>query len=262
LFNIDEIIYGNKFCNEFFDNDKVVFFHTSKINFNEIWDREDDSLILITHNSDECITDHHVNLMPKSVKKWFCQNKISNHPKLQIIPSGIECPYEALKKGHGVGYERSIKSLNVLSSDKYDYIEPQSLVYANFRVHTNPRHRSLVRDICAESNHILLEESNLDYDDFIMRIKSHECVVCPDGNGPDNHRFWETIYCGRIPITFNTTLYESMYKNLPVILCTKKEELYSESWIKSQIEAVNNEDRGLDIAKFSYWKNLILKELE
>ena len=258
----DEIIYGNKFCNEFIDNNDVVFFHTSKINFNEIVSRDDESVVLITHNSDDCITDHHANLMPRSVKKWFCQNKMTDHPKFEIIPLGIENPYEALKSGHGVGYEKSIERLNLLSSSRYENIKEENLIYANFRLWTNPHHRTAVKKICVSHPHISFDEPNLSYDEFLKRISSHQAVLCPQGNGHgDNHRFWESIYCGRIPFTFNKNMYNSLYKYFPSVLVESYEQLCNEEWIRAQIDEVKSKKYDPKYSKFSYWKSLIERHL-
>jgi len=43
-------------------------------------------------------------------------------------------------------------------------------------------------------------------------------VLCPDGNGPDTHRTWETLYLGSFPIVERHVFTERFAEELPLLI--------------------------------------------
>ena len=116
-------------------------------------------VILMSGNSDYVIDKVHLRLIPDNLKVWFATNAIVSHPKIVNLPLGIENYKPALRDGHGIGYDR-VKIKDVFISNYVDR-QPKNLMYANFNVHTNPNHRTQVRNICIQSPHITWEEPTL-----------------------------------------------------------------------------------------------------
>ena len=82
---------------------------------------------------------------------------------------------------------------------------------------------------------------------MINTLKKYKYAICPGGNGPDCHRFWECLYLGVIPIVENNQMIQ-IYRqwvpmvilnnfqdldinNLVISLPTKKEKLYLEDYL-------------------------------
>jgi hypothetical protein len=228
---------------------------------------QDKKTILITANSDVTIDGQILSEIPKNIHRWYAQNGLGHHPKLQIIPEGLQPSFSS--KDGDVGYDIAIVKEQLLNelTDK----TPTKLVYANFAVGTNPSFRGYIKDLC-ELSHFIDWDETINFSDyfsynniktlnyFYNKILDYQAVVCPIGNGIDTHRVYETLYLNRIPITFNSLIYEKLYKNYPVILLDKPEELTNENLILSLIDSVKNKDFDKQILYYDYWENLILND--
>jgi hypothetical protein len=229
--------------------------------------RRNKNTILITANSDVTIDDIICNQIPNNLYKWYAQNGLGSHPKLQIIPEGLQPSFNS--KGGDIGYDIAVVKEQLLN-DLTD-VTPTKLVYANFAVGTNPFFRGPIKDIC-NSTHFIDWDETINFSDyslynnfeslnyFYSKILDYQAVVCPIGNGIDTHRVYETLYLNRIPITFNTPIYEKLYQNYSVILLDNPEELTNENLILSRIESVKNRNFDKNMLYYDYWENLILTD--
>lgn len=222
----------------------------------------EDEVILITGNSDYPITDYHINLAPKNIKKWFAQNALSNSEILEPLPLGLENKIVSFREGHGIGYfDRVLKKEELLNRNLK--INPGKKIYANFKTSTNVTYRSLISNICNSSKHIDYEEPNLTLEQFFDKILDYEIIVCPIGNGIDTHRLWEVLYSNRIPLTIKTgefKIYE-LYNKLPIIILEKIEDLNNEDLINKKLNLVKNNVYNLNLLNYNYWEEKILSLL-
>jgi hypothetical protein len=181
------------------------------------------------------------------------------------LPTGIENHIESKRSGHGVKWDFAIEKHKILSSLFAKKITGQTsnLIYANFNINTNPQWRNKIKNICLSLDYVTFKEPNLSYPEFISDVISHEAVVCPIGNAPtngegDNHRIYEVLYSNRVPIVFSNghkTMYDRIYKFLPVVFLETEEQLLDKKYITDQINAVK--DKSNEIIKFSHWKKNI-----
>lgn len=226
-------------------------------------------VILITANADTTIDDYWANLAPNNLHLWFAQNGISNNPKIRIIPEGLQPSYPS--KTGDIGYEIAVIKEQVL--DELVNTPPQKFIYANFAVGTNPPNRGPIKDLCEKIDFIDWDSginfsSYESYNNvgsiryFYNKINEYRAVVCPIGNGLDTHRVYETLYCGRIPITFQKELYELMYKNFPIVYLDSVDKLSDKSLLESLIRVEEGKIWDKNLLTFSYWKNLIDAELQ
>ncbi len=240
-------------------NGKTIFFTKTDFIVSDLIEisKLKNDVILISGNSDYVIDNVHLKLIPNNLKVWFATNAIVSHPKIVNIPLGIENYKPALREGHGIGYDR-VKIKDDFISNYVDR-SPKGLMYSNFNVHTNPTHRTQVKNICIQSPHITWEEPTLSVENFFDRILDFEAVVCAQGNGPgDNHRIYETLYLNRIPITFNKTLYSLLHHNFPVVLLDSPEQLLDYDFMVSKINDKKTKVWDKNMLDLNYWKNLIL----
>lgn len=256
-----DTIQINKFSN-LHDGKKIIFCKTDylDIEFKNIEQIEND-IILISGNSDYVIDESYKSKIPKNVKKWFAQNALFTDEIVEPIPLGIENKLPSIREGHGIGYHGRIEEKEKIISEQKK-IEPSKLIYSNFNLNTNFYHRSLIKQICLETSFIDWEEPNLPIKTFFERILNYESVVCAQGNGPgDNHRIYETLYMGRIPITFNKTMFDVLHHLFPIVLIQNPDDLKNISLMKSKIEKVKNKIWDKNLLDMEYWVNKIKSNL-
>jgi hypothetical protein len=264
-----DFIHSHKFS-DLHDNHKIIYTRGITNNilmaFNFI-SRIKNQVILITANEDTTIDDNWANKVPNNLHLWFAQNGISDNPKIRIIPEGLQPSYDS--KTGDQGYEIAVLKETILN--QIENTEPKNFIYANFNIGTNPIHRLPIKNLCIELDFIDWDETvNFstyenynNYDSlkhFYTKISNYRAVVCPLGHGLDTHRVYETLYCGRIPITFDFKLYEKLYYRYPVIYLDDYEKLKDKNFMDNLIKEQENKIWDRNTINFSYWKNLILDE--
>ena len=220
-------------------------------------------VVFISGNSDYCINDNLVEKLPKNIKKWFCQNRLSDNDLLESIPIGIENTVPCSINGHGYVWPHAIEKPSIINrlkkENKQSYV---NLIYSNFNASTNLSHRDKVKRHIYNLDHITKDECNLNYENFVKGILSHEAVLCPQGNGEgDNHRIYETLHLGKVPITFNTKQFKYLHHKFPVVLIEDINELNEECQIKEKIDNAKKQI-NFELLDTNYWINKIKDEAE
>ena len=155
-----------------------------------------EGVILISHNSDENIDERYEKYLEKPwLIRWFSQNVMISHPKLILLPIGIANS----EWKHG-----DTKSL----VDSMIFHESKQVLYNNFSAGTHPSRKLLLKDINVK------ESSRKPFPDFVKELRDHKYILCPQGNGADTHRLWETFYLGKIPV-LTDNMYQCEELNLP-----------------------------------------------
>ena len=95
------------------------------------------------------------------------------------------------------------------------------------------------------------------YARYLTSILEHKFVLCPEGNGVDTHRLWETLYLGRIPIVTRSVVTEA-FASLPMVILDSWNDLspallvaYWEDFQAGRIPYTLNR------LFMSFWKNRI-----
>ena len=161
--------------------------------------------VLVSHNEDTNITEEYKILLDSPMlKRWFAQNVMLNHPKLESIPIGVaNTMWE-----HG--------NIQTLLTNIEEVKEKTNDIYFFFSLHTN----FATRQPCKEA----LEKKGLHFgipqghSDYLRYLGTHKFAICPEGNGIDCHRTWECYYMGVIPILIENTFTRILQQYLPCIL--------------------------------------------
>ncbi len=264
----EEILEFNKFS--YLHDGERVFFSKIDSNIQYTLDsirEKQHECILITGNSDH---GHYGNFfdhpsVPSNLKHWFCTNKSDDDDRLTILPLGIDNVTKCkLGTEHGLCWPHNQEKHNLLSM--LNEKKPTKLVYANFETHRRHYARKIWQNIARKSSHITWTTfESRSIPEFYNDILDHEAVLCPLGNDAvpegDNHRIYETLYCGRIPITHAENYYRKLYHLFPIILIpeTELEAIDDEQFIRREIQKIKSKKFDLKYLKFSYWKNIILK---
>jgi hypothetical protein len=243
-------------------NGKTFFFTKTDYLYDDfkIINSLNNEVVLVSGNSDYCINQNHINALPKNVKIWFATNAIIEHPKIINLPLGIENFKESIRDNHGIGYDRvKLKDNFILN-----YVDrtPTEFMYSNFTVMTNTFHRTKIKNISQNTEHITWEEPNLEIDKYFNRILDFEAVICAQGNGDgDNHRIYETLYLNRIPITFNSKLYELLHKNFPIICLDNPQLLQDYYFMREKINQAKLKKWDRNLLNMEYWEYQIISQL-
>ena len=98
-------------------------------------------------------------------------------------------------------------------------------------------------------------KNKLDYLSYIQRSKFN---LCPEGNGPDTHRVWESLMLKSIPIMIKNNFSKQLTDyNIPILLIDGWDKLREVDKDKFNTFYENNSQKleTFNYVHFSYWEN-------
>ena len=218
-----------------------IYTHGLPLFFERVFPFLEESITLITHNSDHGINDSYIKYLDNNkINKWFCQNRLTTHPKLFSIPIGIaNSQWEHGKQG----LLRSI----VDQENKKEY-----LVYKNFDIGTNVDERNLC-NIITQKNGIPLSTKTTIPAYWEMLSKS-VFVISPPGGGVDCHRIWEALYLKAIPIVKYDECF-SQFRHLPILFIDRWEDV-TVPYLREIVNKFKDVDWNIEELKLNYWREV------
>ncbi len=98
---------------------------------------------------------------------------------------------------------------------------------ARFSTNTNPKVRVPLYHFLNQSfgpidNTDFSEKGRISY---LRDLRESNFVICPEGNGTDTHRIWETLYMGGFPVLLNNDDLSPLLSGLPVVILSKWSQL-------------------------------------
>jgi hypothetical protein len=202
----------------------------------------------ITGMSDYSIRDETSLRFDGLYKKWYGINVTRIDPNIISVPLGVDT--------HSDGSGRKAAILYNISRESHPLAE--TLAYMNFSVHTYPQERAIVDLFFSELPWVKSELNiGLPYETYCRNVRAHKFMFCPRGNGPDTHRFWESIYLGSIPIVLDYPEMSTFFSKLP---CVKVKSWFSvtEELLEIEYERISETDYDFSIMRFSEWEKQIL----
>jgi hypothetical protein len=138
-------------------------------------------------------------------------------------------------------------------------------ILANFTASNNGCVRkSLIKILRGLPSTINVHRSEPDFSDegrvqFLASCRTAGLVACPEGNGIDTHRLWETLYMGGVPVVTENKFMNSLFDKLPVVVLKhwgeiSDLELLEKSWVQATSLRWNSR-----IILQSFWNNQILE---
>ena len=172
--------------------------------------------------------------IPKNIKRWFLAN-------CMIEEDGVEClPF---------GINKDTADILVQTPEQ----EKTGWVYVNFHTYTlerfflwkwfynfMPEWATLIQDV-------------KELPEYFKDISSHRFVICPDGNGVDCFRTWESLYLGAIPIVLSSTT-TSYFDDLPILIVDDMQAI-TMPFLQEQYDRITSQDWNMEKIKLSYWKS-------
>lgn len=250
----DYYMYPNTFEPEKLKNKNIVYTHTIYLpKLLRIIEHLPQKFVIISHN-------HDVNIdasfkIPDNVVKLYAQNVCCKHPKIECIPIGLQ---NEIWNGKLFESKKIIIS-SLLKTPK----KIKNLAYLCCLIKTNPEKRQLLYNlfdtkkwVTAEGGHRVVKVKQ-----FLTNIYNHVFVFCPEGNGADTHRLWETLYLGSYPIV-KRNVHTSFWENDFPICYVNKWENVTQEFLLCEKERLDKMVWDRSKLNFSYWKLKILKDLE
>lgn len=239
--------------NELWDNPSLLFCYSCSLKiFIEKLQYIKNPFVLVSHNEDTNITEEYLELLrcPLLVK-WYAQNALLQHEKLEYIPIGIANQMWSSFP--------NIDNLNTVVSI-ISNIEKQNDFYFYFSVHTNNSTREMCKSTLEKKG--LLFGSSTDCNSYLLNLASHKFAICPEGNGFDCHRTWECYYLGVIPILLENTFTVNLQKQFPCVLLKSWDDFNKENILKQYDSLYKQMDEVTPYLQLSYYKSRIEESLE
>lgn len=188
--------------------------------------------------------------LPSNVKAIFSTNINSVNPKLIPLPYGVQA--HQLKQ-----------IINLVNSGYLDFIK-RNFLYVNFAPEANRVRVPVARfwndqklewakiNFNVNNNPIPYEIAcHLNY----QWINQSKFVLCPDGNGLDSYRIWESLYLGAIPVVKNLKTYSHPeYLRMPLYKTNDMTEMKVNF---EDLMKYNPETVDMSFLTRSYWNNKI-----
>lgn len=247
------MIYGENF--KTLNGDGVYYLNTHEAN-QFLSSPPQEPFVLVTHNSDGKILDYdtkygaNINYIPSNLIKWFGQNVCVDHPKVESIPIGLE----------NTVWFTHIKKSEKIKQKSTEIKNYENLLYVCHNIRTNPSERTEPYQIFTNKSWVTLEygTNGNNFDNYLNKIHSHKFVLCPEGNGTDTHRTWETLYVGSIPVE-KRNLNNRFYHDLPICFVDSWSDI-TEEFLNKEYNRITNTKWNLEKLNFDYWKNKIQNE--
>ncbi len=200
--------------------------------------------VLITHNSDENITDQYRYIIDNDkIVRMYSQNVMFDHPKLWLIPIGIA--NSMWPHGNISSLLSAINSNTPKSKDVYFY----------FNIYTNVAKR-LACKTSLESRGLSFGY-DIQHHEYIRELASYKFAICPEGNGIDSHRIWECFYLNVIPILPKNTFTLKVQEMYPCIVLDSWDQYDHQNTLASYDDLYTRLQLVKNTLNFSYYETMI-----
>ena len=163
---------------------------------------------LIFHNSDGGFKQQDIDLFKiKNLKKIFTQN-LEIEPQENLIPIPIGIANRMWPHGN-------ISIWNIVLSNSHSILKTNNIFF-NFTISTNKTKRTKCYDMISKKG--IENLPNRDYQSYLYLLSSYKFAICPEGNGLDTHRLWESLYLNTIPICLKNPITNYYSKLFPIYL--------------------------------------------
>ena len=240
-----------------------VYSHLLESFFKLIYPKLNHHFILISHNSDNSITNQYIKYLNEDkIIKWYGQNLEIIHPKLKVLPIGIgnsqwkhgnlDILRSAIKQDCNIMITiNNILNPNNITTYPKTY---KKLIYLNFKIKTNKAVRTPIYDLMKTKSFVTIN-SNLSYSNYLQELSTHKFCIVPPGNGIDCHRTWECLYLGVIPV-LKDCIANRHFDKLPILLIDDWNDI-TEEYLDREYQKIWMKEYPLDYLDFSYWKRTI-----
>jgi len=191
---------------------------------------------------------------------WFSQNADFKHPKMTLIPIGMDYHTLATTGNTSWGINNTpINQENEIFNIRDAFKREKILkCYCNFKYTINDRKYGddRINALNEIPSYLLFHEkqAELRIISWINQI-SYNFVISPAGNGLDCHRTYEALALGCIPIV-KTGPLDELYIDLPVLIVKEWSDITLEL-LKTTLEEYKLKEFKMEKITLKYWNNII-----
>lgn len=190
------------------------------------------------------------------IPKIFAVNSQPVRHFSESLPLGITNDCDDSRTHRVLGNESHFLRANSVEFHKENFVPS---IYVNFSAGNNSRVRNRLLSVANEVSSLYTvtfespDFTNNGRVNYLEKLRSIGLVLCPEGNGVDTHRFWETIYMGGTPIVTSNTSMQSFYDNLPVIQLDSWNDLSDISGVEDKWWELSQKTFNFGILSTDYW---------
>lgn len=192
--------------------------------------------VLFTGHCDLTVNESHRHILQHpNLIRWFAVNNVIEDVKLKPIIMGM---------GDGRYSHGNIAIVNKIQQLKN---EKTQLLYGNFKIENNKTQRQA----CLDYSHIKLAGRGLGtntFESYLFDVSCSYFQLCPEGNGPDTHRIYDSLLMNCTPIV-TENLYVQAYRDAGFPILVLKD------WAELEKITLSQE------LYYSIWKNFNVNEL-
>jgi hypothetical protein len=240
----------------FLGNHRYTFNPQKILDFFEAISRKPFTYSIICGKTDHCLSKDIE--IPRNIKKIYCNNVDYLHDVIKFLPMGRDFRARDCFVQNSQARDRDI------------------LVYGNFSLNTSWIRKAIYLFI--KDNPIYTLENIglrgkkqkkrswfMSNEDFFSKLIRSKFVICPRGTAPDSFRFYDTLYCGAIPIVIKDPMYDQFdHSELPILFLDHQKDFQkiTENFLNEQYNILSKKIKPyyatLDL---DYWMEKIKSEL-
>ena len=188
-----------------------------------------------------------------ALRKWWVTNPAESHPRLVAFPRGVKSTTR---------WHRALKSplLERVASRKKE--DRPTLLFCGCMSLRSHQLRA-VKLAALRANGFSCEASAADCgetsqtgavgsDPYIRRMSEARFTASPRGSGMQNHRDWEALYAGSIPLIDHHRQLQTLYEGLPVVM-VQNWSLVTASFLEETWARMASEQWQWSKLYFPYW---------
>ena len=190
-------------------------------------------------------------------KKVYGVNLLNTDGFSESIPLGITnfCDDSDLHKLFG-----NIDHFRIAHNDSEVKGIFDNSIYINFTSSNNLSERGSLINFLKDrknvhfENTVFTEPGRINY---LKSLREYAMVPCPDGNGFDTHRLWETLYMGGTPIIKECDYLPAALKHLPVIVLSGWNKIQDSRNLEEQWHLAQSKRMNFKYLTSKFWLNYI-----
>lgn len=196
--------------------------------------------------------------IPKNVKKIYCNNVDFYHEKIKFLPMGRD-----FRARRSFKKNQKVKRKNIL-------------IYGNFSLNTSWIRKAIhlfikdnplytLENIGVRGKNGCKRSWFMSNESFFNRLRSSKFVICPRGTAPDSFRFYDSLYCGAIPIVIKDPMYDQFdHSELPILFLDHQKDFQkiTENFLNEQYNTLSKKIKPYyKTLDFNHWIEKIKSEI-
>lgn len=209
-----------------------------------------DGVKVITHNSDVNITEEFVNVFKEKKISWFVQNAsvdITKIENIHLIPIGFEN-----RNWFSNGKLKNLKNVEIPN-------EKMEKIFIGFNTNTNKERVKILKVM--DKNDLTLFFRRTTHKEYLKQLAQCKVSLCPEGNGVDTHRIWESLLVKTLPILLKTEFSLNLKTiNVPMYLVDDWNEVneLTENQISDIYKNYAKSLNETNLIYSEYWHKIII----